>query len=411
MKIRTRLKPEQATLLGLNVKKCDDGRDTARYYLNSKQREALGMSSTPKKKKPIDPVKIKEVVNDPKPFVLSAWNFTTGRMLDIDEYCEFYGLPRDDVKSYKLVSHTGTPFFNILFKEQSSESNFNLEEVKNLLKKQTDKSYTYKSRRYSFDRENVLKWSDLHFGAYIKNLLNVNDFDTDILLDGLLESINVINGFGFRKNHIHINGDLIESFSGLNHINSWQSMDSEMIGATAVKMCAKMLDKALQKVDNLGCIKIVAGNHDRLSKANDEDVKGGAAELIAYCLELMGYDVEFHPYVITHFVDGINHINLHGDKGISKKSTEKIILDYGIQGEYNLINEGHLHSVIEKLSIKQRENFEIVKDDSINHRRFYLPSFFTGNYYSATLGYTTNSGYYSIWNNGKNKPQFFNGSI
>ena len=110
-------------------------------------------------------------------------------------------------------------------------------------------------------------------------------------------------------------------------------------------------------------------------------------------------------------MDGINHINLHGDKGISRKSTEKIILDYGIQGEYNLINEGHLHSVIEKLSIKQREKFEIVKDDSINHRRFYLPSFFTGNYYSATLGYTTNSGYFSIWNNGKNKPQFFNGSI
>lgn len=172
-----------------------------------------------------------------------------------------------------------------------------------------------------------------------------------------------------------------------------------------------MLHKAFQKIDNLGCIKIVAGNHDRTSKNNDEDVKGGAAFLIAYCLELMGYDVEFHPYVITHHVEGINHIILHGDKGISKRSTEKIILDYGVQGEYNLICEAHLHSLIEKLSVKQREKFEIVKDDGLMHRRFTLPPFFTGNYYSATLGFTTNSGYFSVWSNKNNKPQFFNGSV
>jgi len=52
-----------------------------------------------------------------QPFVLSAWNFKTGEMMDIKEYCEFYKLPYDDIHSYKLVSHTGTPFFNILFKE------------------------------------------------------------------------------------------------------------------------------------------------------------------------------------------------------------------------------------------------------------------------------------------------------
>jgi len=82
-----------------------------------------------------------------------------------------------------------------------------------------------------------------------------------------------------------------------------------------------------------------------------------------------------------------------------------------VQGEYNLINEGHLHSVIEKLSIKQRESFEVLKDDSILHGRFYLPSFFPGNYYSATLGYTTNPGYFIIWSNNKKRPQFFNGSV
>jgi hypothetical protein len=345
-------------------------------------------------------------------FVLSAWNQETGMMMDIDIYCKYYNLPRKDISSYKLVSHTGTPYYNIVFKENVGiESEVDLDVVKDFLSSEIERVYEYKFKDSIKKAEGVLKWSDLHFGALINNIMHVHDFDKDILMDGLLESVDECNALGFGKAHVHINGDLIESFSGLNHINSWMSMDKDMIGANAVKMCSKMLHTVLSRVDNLGKIKIIAGNHDRTSKANDEDVKGGAAELIAFCLELMGYDVEFHPYVITHHVDGINHINLHGDKGISKRTTDKIILDYGVQGEYNLINEGHLHSVIEKLSIKQRETFEVVKDDSILHRRFYLPSFFTGNYYSATLGFTTNPGYFIIWSNSKNKPQFFNGSV
>lgn len=59
--------------------------------------------------------KSEEKVAD-RPFVLSAWN-DAGYMMDIDQYCEHYALPRKDIKSYKLVSHTGTPFYNILFKE------------------------------------------------------------------------------------------------------------------------------------------------------------------------------------------------------------------------------------------------------------------------------------------------------
>ena len=405
MKKQKRLKDNEADLLGLDLKPKDSENRLARYTISEEEFQRVkAFRKTP------NPTTITKPTI--KPFVLSAWNFDTGVMLNIDEYCEFYNLPRNDIKSYKLVSHSGTPFFNILFKEQLPEDvGVNFDKVKELLKKEVKNVYKYKPNKNYKKGEGVLKWSDLHFGSYIRNIMHVEDFDKDILLDGLLESIEECNDFGFKTTHVHINGDLIESFSGLNHINSWQSMDKDMIGANAVKMCSKMLDSAFQKIDNLGCIKIIAGNHDRTSKMNDEDVKGGAADLIAFCLELMGYDVEFHPYVITHHVDGINHINLHGDKGISKRTTDKIILDYGVQGEYNLINEGHLHSVIEKLSIKQRENFEIVKDDSILHRRFYLPSFFTGNYYSATLGFTTNPGYFIIWSNNKNKPQFFNGSV
>jgi hypothetical protein len=54
-------------------------------------------------------------------FVLSAWNKASGQMMDIDAYCNHYSLPRKDITSYKLVSHTGTPYYNIVFKENIEE--------------------------------------------------------------------------------------------------------------------------------------------------------------------------------------------------------------------------------------------------------------------------------------------------
>lgn len=65
---------------------------------------------------------LKEKNGDPKPFVLSAWNYETGRMMDIDEYCAHYNLPRHDILEYKLVTHTGTPYYNTRFKEAKTVS-------------------------------------------------------------------------------------------------------------------------------------------------------------------------------------------------------------------------------------------------------------------------------------------------
>jgi len=354
--------------------------------------------------------------NDYKPsevFYLSALNKETGKILTIEEYCEKYNLNYKDVSSYKfLPHHYAEPSYNIVFKEKVLSEGFNIDNIKQILTKEIQKVYEYKNEGVNDGlKEGIIKWADLHFGALIKELLLTKDFNVDILRQGLLHSVEDFNMLKFKKRHVHIQGDLIESFSGLNHINSWQSMDSDMIGATAIKMCAKLLHEALSQIENLGCIKITAGNHDRLSKNNDEDVKGGAAELIAWGLELMGYDVEFHPYVITHKVDDINYINLHGDKKVSSKTSEEIVSMYGDHSCYNFITEAHLHQAIEKLTAKQRSNFKVIKDDKLKLRRITLKPFFTGNYYSETLGYVSNAGYSIIWSNERGLPKILDNTI
>jgi hypothetical protein len=345
-------------------------------------------------------------------FFLSAWCPKTNTILTIKQYCVKYNLPYEDISSFKFLPyHYKEPSYNIVFKDKQIDDAFDYEELKKTLAKELKKTHKPLQLDEQTNTEGVLKWADLHFGAMIEGLVKTRDFNTQILKDGLLTSVEDFNNIRFGKRHVHIQGDLIESFTGLNHINSWHSMDSKMIGATVIKLCTKLLDEALSKINNLETVKIIGGNHDRISKDNKEDVKGGAAEIIAYCLELLGYNVEFHPYVISHEVQGINHIILHGDKKVSSKTSEEIVSLYGAQGKYNFITEAHLHRAMEKLTAKQRSKYQVIQDDKLMLRRLTLKPFFTGNYYSETLGYNTNAGYSIIWANNKGRPKMLDNTI
>ena len=106
------LTKEEATILGLKPKQNEKGRNQSRYRMSNEQIQKLDRLRND------ESVESKTSSNDYKQkFVLSAWNKSTGQMMDIDTYCDHYKLPRKDISSYKLVSHTGTPYYNIVFKE------------------------------------------------------------------------------------------------------------------------------------------------------------------------------------------------------------------------------------------------------------------------------------------------------
>ncbi len=353
----------------------------------------------------------KQYKSDNPVSVLSALK-QDGTIMDIEEYCTSYNIPFDQVKTYKLVTHTGKgAYYNIASSDVRNviEDEEWMEEVKSILSSDLGK-YTLSSNPIvkKPGTTGVVKLADLHVGALIENLIRTKDFNVHILASKLEIAAEEVNKRNYGLVHIHILGDILESFTGLSHINSWKSMDKNIIGAKAIKLSVEILHTHfLEKINNLGEIKIISGNHDRVTSNNKEDVHGDAADLVAWGLELVGYNVEFNPIVITHVVDGIAHILTHGHHGISKKSTKQLCWDYGVQGKYNLICEGHLHSIIQKLSVAQRESFTTIQDDAVDHRRMNCPSFFTGNYFSETLGYTSESGFVITEDNGFGVPNVF----
>jgi hypothetical protein len=260
--------------------------------------------------------------------------------------------------------------------------------------------------------------SDIHLGAWVKDLVKTPDFDLTILKNKMLDAVDTINSFRYAEVHVNCYGDLIESFSGLSHPNSWKEIENGIYGVEAVKLVHQLFTEFfLDRINNLARVNMVGGNHDRVTSNNKEDTKGGVADLVAAMLRLSGYDVTFSPLVVPVEIDGIMYIMLHGDKGVSKRSTSDIICSYGQLKKpviedgkivekkmFNFVLEGHLHSRIQRMSAGAIDKFKIVTDDSIDMRRQVLPSIFTGNSYSEDNNWFSNSGIVITHNNGRGVP-------
>jgi predicted phosphodiesterase len=385
-----RLKPHEAKMLGIPEKPRKEGqKGNPKYTITDQQYEEV------EKTRPLK-VKTSSKTNpnnykQSKRKVLSAWG-DDGVMMDIDTYCVTYKLPRTDITSYKLITHTGTPFYNTVFKEKDGLNNDfdyigelekQLKGIKPIFLKSTG------------DKTGVATLTDMHFGAYISAMNITPEFSIKILCRMFNNAADKINRFNYKTVHLHLLGDLIESFTGMNHKNSWKGLDKGMFGVSAIRLFVELFkEHFLDRVNNLGKIKMVAGNHDRVTSDSTEDTDGGAAELVAWGLKLLGYDVEFKRDVLVHIVDGICYILNHGHLSLTnKKTTQEICWMYGEKGLFNFIMEGHLHSRIAKLNAKQVSNFKMVSDDNIDCRRQVCPSFFTGNSFSEDGGWSTLPGF------------------
>jgi len=262
-------------------------------------------------------------------------------------------------------------------------------------------------------KRGVLVLSDFHFGAYISGLASGLDFSIPILCDMLENAAQEVNRYGYESVDVVFLGDMIESFTGMNHANSWKGLEKGMFGIKAIRLFCDLVSKhLLERIANLGSIKMVAGNHDRTSSDSKEDTDGGAAEAIAWGLELMDYDVQFSSTILTFITDEISFILNHGHLPLTKKlKTDEICWKFGTKGLFNFILEGHLHSRMQKLSVSQMSNFQVVMDDTIDSRRMICPSLFTGNSFSENLGYTTTPGFLIVENNGTGQPNVFDYSL
>jgi predicted phosphodiesterase len=243
----------------------------------------------------------------------------------------------------------------------------------------------------------VIPLADFHIGAYIRGLLNTQNYDIDTVVNMLDEVAIEINKQGYSEVHIALLGDIIESFTGTNHENTFKSIGFGQYGFNVFISAYEILENFLGKINNLVKVYGVSGNHDRHTASNKLDTEGDVLKGLMYFLDQrLEVEVQYHPLVINAVIDGISYVLTHGHHGLARKSIEKIILDYGIQGMYNVVLQGHWHKRGNKKPVIT--NTETIYSDSALYMGVICPSLFTGNFFSEALGYTSNAGFLQFWN-------------
>lgn len=238
------------------------------------------------------------------------------------------------------------------------------------------------------DKQAIVHVCDLHIGADIEEERNLPAYNPDVVSQKLQEIAKLTNARKPSKVCVVINGDIIETFTGLNHMNSWKNIDKRYgYGVSATIKAVEIITDFLTKVNNVNEVIIVSGNHDRVTKQRDEDVDGEVCKWVHYILQQQFkkvFPVRWEKDVATYNIGKCGFIFTHGHLGISKKNPDHVVNQYGSKDNlYHMVVMGHLH------------NRKIVSDNYHN-RSIHAPSIFTGNDYSKGLGYSSRSGFLYI---------------
>lgn len=321
------------------------------------------------------------------------------------KFCEA-DLTKWEVEKWTSNYWSGFTQVKIFFKPKSK----NLEELYNDVLNEVKSWKPTIVNKVKGHKKATILCADFHLGAEVYNLIRTPNYDINIVQNYLNSVAEYVNEKNYDDVTLCFLGDYFESLSGLNHEDSFKYMGKDMWGSNLLITAHKIMLNFLSSINNLSALNVVTGNHDRFAANKRQENTGEAGKILSYMIgvSMPSIAVDYNDLLLSKNIDGINYILTHGDKPISNKDASKIILDYGEIGVYNLLCKGHLHTAKLKNHLKSTlhkfEEFDMIGVDDLNYRDITIPSIFTGNYYSESLGFSGNSSFVISENNGKGKP-------
>lgn len=196
--------------------------------------------------------------------------FTTdGRLMDIDEYCEYYGIPRDHARTYKLVTHTGTPYYNIA---SNVISNTSLENIHELLlediKNYSPKYNTYKREKNIKGHLLVVDPADIHIGKLCNSFETGEDYNNQIAVKRVLDGVNGIlskaSSFNIDKILFVIGNDILHIDNPKRTTTSGTPQDTDGMWYTNFLIAKKLYVDIIETLMCVADVDVVfnPSNHD-----------------------------------------------------------------------------------------------------------------------------------------------------
>lgn len=382
----------EAKQLGLKLNKKKPGRNQAWYYITPDQwREVYhkrGLKTMRGKKvDELVSVKSESVTSandykDPAAFNITAWN-PKGYMMDIDEYCKTYKLPREDVSSYKLITHTGTPFYNIVYKERSVAEIFDDGFIEEVVKKYAVslRDPGVKASRlleYDFD---VVTFTDVHIGMDTdkwKNTMYKNPWNKKVLMEQARQLVEyVLENQKGKKLIIDDLGDLLDGQDGKTVRQGHdlpQNMSNEEMFDAAFEFKIYVLDHLFGCYESILVNNICNDNHSGVfAYYSGKMLKEVAA------IRYSNVEVENHRQFINHYeTEKIVFLISHGKDDKTLKYGFKVHLDAaGVEKidqyckRHNLYSKGKL--IVFKKGDSHQALFDFCTSDDFYY--FNYPAF------------------------------------
>lgn len=228
----------------------------------------------------------------------------------------------------------------------------------------------------------VLALADLHTGGYSEGDELIPDYNIEEVRERLDYIAQVVNAYQ-RPVHVKILGDLIESFTGLNHNDTWKQIEKH--GMEVAVIAYDLIYEFLSKLKYFRTLDMIGGNHDRITQSFGGDKQGQVAYLVHEMLKRKIDDLSsrFSPILLNAVHDDVSYILSHGDKRISKSDASELILKYGKQEMYNVLLHAHGHE-------------EQVTKNTRNLRVHQIPPVCPPNQYAVENGYNGASGFVII---------------
>jgi hypothetical protein len=137
-----------------------------------------------------------------------------GTLMNIEEYCSIYGIPFEQVRTYKLVTHTGTPYYNIASNVIKNEDLGNLYELfLEDLKSYAPKYNTYKRESYSDGHLLIVDPADIHIGKLCNAFETGETYNNQIavqrVMSGVNGILNKVSSFNIDKILFVIGNDIL----------------------------------------------------------------------------------------------------------------------------------------------------------------------------------------------------------
>lgn len=198
-----------------------------------------------------------------------------GSIMDISEYCEYYKLPENQVKSYKLITHAGkAAYYNVAF--SSMEGDKFDEFYQNLLKELGEISTlpTTIKREVTDEREQfllVIDPADCHIGKLAMSFDTDNEYNTNLAVQRVLEGVqgilNKVKGFPIDKILFVAGNDILHVDNAKRSTTSLTPQDTDGMWYSNFLIAKSLYIDVLKTLLEVADVHVVfnPSNHDYLS--------------------------------------------------------------------------------------------------------------------------------------------------